>query len=316
MSAEIPTLKQLEYFVCIAELKTFRGAAERLGVSQPTLSSQMYVLEQCLDVILLERSRKGAVLTPAGRDLLVNARDVLESMNGLINQAGMIRNGPGGTFRIGVSPTVGPYLLPHILPELHREYAALKLYVREEMPKTLELDLLEGRLDLVLIPLPFSGSKFTTDILFSEPLQLVLPKEHKLSKLSVIKTLHIRKQNILTLEERYSHYQQIQKTCEELGANILRDYEGTSLDALRQMVGMGMGMAFLPALYIHSEIHSPESLVVANVQKLKLSRTHVLAWRTNSPNRGFYRELAKTIRRLVKKNLNKVPLDFSTEEKE
>lgn len=315
MSETPPTLKQLEYFVCIAELKTFRGAAERLGVSQPTLSSQMYVLEQCLGVILLERSRKGAVLTPAGRDLLASAREVLEGMRGLMNQAGMIRNGPGGTFRIGVSPTVGPYLLPHILPELHQKYATLKLYVRENMPKTLEIDLLEGRLDLVLIPLPFSGTNFTTEILFREPLQLVLPKEHKLSKLKTIKVKHIRGQNILTLEEQYSHYQQIQKACEDLGANILRDYEGTSLDALRQMVVMGMGMAFLPSLYIYSEIHSPESLVVANVEKLKLSRTHVLAWRTNSPNRGFYRKLAKTIRQLVKKNLNQVPLEFSTEGK-
>ncbi len=315
MTAETPTLKQLEYFVCIAELKTFRGAAERLGVSQPTLSSQMYILEQCLDVILLERSRKGAVLTPAGRDLLVTAREILEGMRGLMHQAGMIRNGPGGTFRIGVSPTVGPYLLPHILPELHKKYATLKLYVRENMPKTLELDLLEGRLDLVLIPQPFSGAKFTTEALFREPLQLVLPVDHKLNKLKSIKTKHLHGQNILTLEEQYSHYQQVQKACEELGANILRDYEGTSLDALRQMVVMSMGMAFLPSLYIHSEIHSPESLVVANVEKLKLTRTHVLAWRTNSPNRGFYRQLAKTIRQLVKKNLNQVPLEFLAEGK-
>jgi LysR family hydrogen peroxide-inducible transcriptional activator len=315
MSAETPTLKQLEYFVCIAELKTFRGAAERLGVSQPTLSAQMYILEQRLDVTLLERSRTGTVLTPAGRDLLVNAREILEGMRGLMDQAGMIRNGPGGTFRIGVSPTVGPYLLPHILPELHEKYATLKLYVRENMPKTLEADLLEGRLDLVLIPLPFSGNKFTTETLFSEPLHLVLPKEHKLSKLKTIKEKHIRGQNMLTLEERYSHYQQVQKACEELGANILRDYQGTSLDALRQMVVMGTGMAFLPSLYIYSEIHSPESLVVTNVEKLKLSRTHVLAWRTNSPNRSFYRQLARTIRKLVKNNLNQVPLDFPAEEK-
>jgi len=314
MSAETPTLKQLEYFVSIAESKTFRRAAERLGVSQPTLSSQIYILEQCLKVTLLERSRTGAVLTPAGRDLLINARQVLEEMRGLVDQAGMMRHGPGGTFRIGVSPTVGPYLLPHILPELHREYSTLKLYVRENMPKTLEVDLLEGRLDLVLIPLPFSSTQFTTEVLFHEPLQLIVPAEHKLAKLKTVKASHIRDQSVLTLEEQYSHYHQVQKACEELGANVLRDYEGTSLDALRQMVVMGMGIAFLPSLYIHSEIHRPEALVVVKVEKLKLSRTHVLAWRKNSPNRVFYRQLAQSIRQLVKKNLNEAPLDFSINE--
>lgn len=300
----------MKYFVCIAEVKTFRGAAEHLGISQPTLSSQIYILEQLLQAVLFEKSRTGAVLTPSGRTLLVNAREVLAGMKGLMDQAGMIRNGPGGSFIIGVSPTVGPYLLPHILPELHREYSSLKLYVRENSPKILELDLREGRLDLVLIPLPFNNSEFTTEVLFSEPLQLVIPADHKLAKLKVVKKKHIRGENILTLEEKYIHYQQVQKACEELGATILRDYEGTSLDALRQMVVMGMGIAFLPTLYIYSELHRPQGLVIAKVEKLTLNRTHVLAWRKNSPNRVFYKQLAKSIRILVQKNLSKVPLEF------
>lgn len=312
MSLDTPTLKQLEYFVCLADSNTFRRAAERLGISQPTLSAQIYALEKSLQLTLLERGRTGATLTPAGRELLVNARQVIEEMRGLMDQASMIGGGSGGTFRIGVSPTVGPYLLPHILSELHQEYSKLKLYVRENMPKTLELDLLEGRLDLVLIPLPFNSKKFTTEVLFHEPLQLIAPSDHKLAGLKKVKASHLRGQNVLTLEEQYSHYHQVQTVCEELGANILRDYEGTSLDALRQMVVMGMGIAFLPSLYIYSEIHRPESLIVANVEKLKLSRTHVLAWRKNSPNRAFYRQLAASIRKLVKKNLGEAKLTFSS----
>jgi len=231
-------------------------------------------------------------------------------MSGLRDQPAVINQGPGGTFRIGVSPTVGPYLLPNILPELHQAYSSLKLYVRENMPKTLEVDLLEGRLDLVLTPRPFSNARLTTEVLFHEPLQLVTPEDHQLAKLKKIKTHHLRGQNILTLVEQYSSYHQIESKCIELGANIARDYEGTSLDALRQMVIMRMGLTFLPALYIYSEIHQPQALSIREVEKLKLSRTHVLAWRRNSPNRSFYRQLAEKIRELAKKNLSDVNLSY------
>lgn len=231
-------------------------------------------------------------------------------MNGLLDQAAMINNGPGGTFRIGVSPTVGPYLLPHILPGLHQTYSSLKLYVRENMPKTLELDLLEGRLDLVLIPRPFGNSRFTTEVLFDEPLKLITPEDHPLAKLKRVKTHHLHGQNILTLVEQYSSYHQMELLCSELGATIARDYEGTSLDALRQMVIMRMGLTFLPALYIYSEIHQPHGLSVREVDNLNLHRTHVLAWRRNSPNRSFYRQLAELIRSLVKTSLSDAKLSF------
>ena len=310
MAQETPTIKQLEYFICLAESTAFRRAAEHLNISQPTLTAQIYNLERALNLTLFERSRSGTTLTPAGRDLLGNARRVIEEMNGLMDKATMINRGPGGTFRIGVSPTVGPYLLPNILPGLHQAYSSLKLYVRENKPKTLEIDLLEGRLDLVLIPRPFSNSRFEAEVLFHEPLQLVTPDDHKLAKLKKVQTHHLQGQNILTLEGQYSSYHQMELLCVELGANIARDYEGTSLDALRQMVMMGMGLTFLPALYIYSEIHQPQGLSVREVEKLQLSRTHVLAWRRNSPNRSFYRQLAEQIRSLAKTNLSDVKLSF------
>jgi len=310
MAQETPTIKQLKYFVCLAESTAFRRAAEHLNISQPTLTAQIYNLERALNLTLFERSRSGTTLTPAGRDLLGNARRVIEEMNGLMDKATMINRGPGGTFRIGVSPTVGPYLLPNILPGLHQAYSSLKLYVRENKPKTLEIDLLEGRLDLVLIPRPFSNSRFEAEVLFHEPLQLVTPDDHKLAKLKKVQTHHLQGQNILTLEGQYSSYHQMELLCVELGANIARDYEGTSLDALRQMVMMGMGLTFLPALYIYSEIHQPQGLSVREVEKLQLSRTHVLAWRRNSPNRSFYRQLAEQIRSLAKTNLSDVKLSF------
>jgi len=207
MAQKTPTIELLEYFVCLAESNDFRRAAENLKISQPTLTAQIYNLERALNLTLFECSRSGTTLTPAGRDLLGNARQVIEEMYGLMDQATMINRGPGGTFRIGVSPTVGPYLLPNILPGLHQAYSSLKIYVRENMPKTLELDLLEERLDLVLIPLPFGNSRLTTEVLFQEPLQLVTPGDHQLAKLRKVRADHLRGQNILTLVEQYSSYQ-------------------------------------------------------------------------------------------------------------
>lgn len=312
-----PTLKQLEYFVAIANAKTFRRAAETLSISQPTLSAQIYSLEKTLQLTLLERSRSGAVLTPAGRDLLPHARQIIDEMKGLMDQAQMIRGGPSGTYKLGVSPTVGPYLLPHILPDLHQTYANLKLYVRENMPDALHTDLLEGRIDLVLIPEPFANNnKIEIAPLFEEPMRLVIPAEHAFESLDSVKlNSQIEKQqlyseSILTLESKYHSYHQVEQACHSIGANILRDYEGTSLDALRQMAVIGMGLAFLPNLYIHTELHKGEGLTVVDIIDMQLSRSHILAWRKQSPNRVFYRKLAQSIRQLVKANLTNAGLVF------
>ena len=141
-------------------------------------------------------------------------------------------------------------------------------------------------------------------------MKLITPDDHPLAKLKKVRSDNLEGQNILTLEKQYGSYQQMEILCSELGATIARDYEGSSLDALRQMVIMQMGLTFLPSLYMYSEIHQPQGLVVRDIEDLNLHRTHVLAWRQNSPNRGFYRQLAELIRSLVKTNLAEAKLSF------
>ena len=306
-----PTLKQLEYFITTAESSSLRSSSERLGISQPTLAAQLSAMEKRLRVVLFERSRSGINLTPAGRELLPGCKLVINEMLGVIDQAQFINEGCGGTFKIGVSPTVGPYLMPHILPGLHREYETLKLYVREKSPIELEAELIEGQLDLVLMPLPLNSNKLSVMPLFSEPLYLLHSSEHAFSQKTHIAACDLQGEDVLTLEQKYTHYQQVQVACEAHGANILRDYEGTSLDALRQMVVMNMGITFLPALYINSEVHQPESLRIAHIPELHLFRTHVLAWRSQAANRVFFKELGRKIIQLVQSNLQQVDLNFS-----
>jgi LysR family hydrogen peroxide-inducible transcriptional activator len=298
-----PTLRQLEYFVAVAEASSFRRAAERLHVSQPTLTNQILALEQVLGLALFERSRAGTMPTSATRELLPNARRVLEESQGLVDRAEALGRGPGGTYRLGVTPTLGPYLLPHILPDIHRRYAALKLYVREAAPRDLEAGLAVGEQDVILTPLPVDEARLTVVPLFHEPLKLVLSAEHRLGDKKRIERKDLAGESVLTIQEHHHFHRQIEQLCDRLDARVLRDYEGTSLDTLRHMVTMGMGIAFLPALYVRSEIHQPRELRVTTVHGEAIHRTHALAWRSASPARQLFQEIANEIRTVVARDL-------------
>jgi LysR family hydrogen peroxide-inducible transcriptional activator len=298
-----PTLRQLEYFVAVAEASSFRGAAARLRVSQPTLTNQILALEHALGLALFERSRAGTLQTAASRELLPTARRVIEESQGLVDQAQALSRGPAGTYRLGVTPTLGPYLLPYILPTIHRHYTELKLYVREGPPRDLESGLAAGEHDLILTPLPVGEARLTVVPLFREPLALVLSAEHPLAGKQRVERGDLAGESVLTLPEPHHFHRQIEELCDRLHAHVLRDYEGTSLDALRHMVTMGMGIAFLPALYIRSEIHRPRELRVTTIHGETIHRTHALVWRATSPARHLFHELAGEVRNVVARDL-------------
>jgi LysR family hydrogen peroxide-inducible transcriptional activator len=298
------SIPQLECFVAVAELSSYRRAAERLRLSQPTLSNQVLALEGSMGVQLFERSRAGTLLTAVGRDLLPAARRVLEEVQGLVDQAESVSRGPAGTYRLGVTPTLGPYFLPHVLPAIHRRYSALRLYVREGAPHALEAGLANGDYDLILTALPVEEARLTVAPLFREPLKLVLSADHPLASRSRIERRDLMGESVLTIEAHHHFHRQIAELCERLGAHVRRDYEGTSLDTLRQMVVMGMGVAFLPSLYIRSEIHRPRELRVTTVHGEVIERTHVLAWRASSPARILFGEIADELTATAMRDFN------------
>lgn len=294
------TVRQLEAFLALADSGHFRRAAERLGVSQPTLTGQIAALERGLDALLFERSPTGSRLTAAGRSVLPRAKRVVAEYRGLLEHARHLGAGDLGTLRLGVTPTLGPYLLPHILPELHRSHGGLKLHLRESTPRNLERGVLVGEYDLVLTPLPVDDAEhLIVEPLFREPLALVLSTEHRLARRKRIRPADLTGEPVLVLDEHHLFHRQVEQLCEELGAHVLRDFEGTSLDALRHMVVMGMGISFLPALYVASEIHQPETLVVTRVTGAPMERTHALVWRASSPEPEPLFQLAEDIRAIV-----------------
>ena len=302
----LPTLKQLQYFIAVADCASFRGAADELRVSQPALTTQIAALEQCLDISLFERSRAGTLLSPEGRELLHRARQVVLAARGLKEQAAIVGKGHQTTYRLGVPPTLGPYLLPNVLPDLHARFKNLKLYVREAPPKALRHSLAAGDYDLAIVPLPLTADELSIEPLFTEPLKFVVPADHPLAGHNRISPAKLRGEKVLTLEHQHHFHHQVQEICQRLGADIQRDYEGTSLDTLRQMVVMGMGVAFLPGLYVHSEMHNPEALHVSELKGRPVLRQHGLVWRASAPGRSFYRELARAMREIIRSRLSNV----------
>lgn len=297
------TLRQIEYFTAVADYGSFRRAADRLDVTQPTLTAQIANLERVLGTTLFERSRLGTVVSNAGRELLPNARRVLEEARGFSDHAASLTGGAVGTYRLGVTPTLGPYLLPTVLPDIHAEYSGLKFYVREAPPSDLEVDLNSAKHDLILTTEPVMSRDLTIAPLFREPLKLAVAREHRLAGKAHITRADLVGEPVLTVEEHHLYHRQIIELCEHVGARVRRDYEGTSLDTLRQMVVMGMGIAFLPALYVKSEIRDRTELVVADLQGINVFRDHALVWRPQSPTRALFRELAEKIRSVAANKL-------------
>ncbi len=268
-----PSLKQLRYLVALADTLHFRRAAEQTHVSQPTLSGQLRELEQRLGVQLVERSRTRVVLTPIGKDIAARARDILRGVQDLVERAKDDQEVLGGTLRLGVLPTLGAYLLGHVLPELHQSYPRLKLYVLEGTPDSLRRDLDEGRLDLLILALPFPGAEMAVVRLFREPLLIAAPADHPLGAKDFAERDDLKGEVVLALERGYQLHNQVRELCELYGAELALDYEGTSLDTLRQMVGMGMGLSFLPALYVRSEVPKDSEVVARPLRSKPPSRT-------------------------------------------
>ncbi|MCA0928073.1 hydrogen peroxide-inducible genes activator [Ruegeria profundi] len=295
------TLKQLSYFVALTEAQHYRRAAERLGISQPSLSQQIAGLETTLGVELVERGQRGAILTPGGREILAQARRVLEETEALTALARDASAGVSGTIRLGTSPTLGPYFLPHVMRRLRTSYPSLKLIVRDAAPLVLQEELLLGQHDLILTQLPVRSADVAVERLFREPLKLAVAQDHALSTKSQARDADLAGQDILALTSSYALHNQIVALCEEVGANPRQDYEGTSLDALRQMTALNMGVCFLPALYVRSEV-SPDTgdVAILSFRKDRFTRSVGLVWRKRSAHKRTIDSIASVIRSVAR----------------
>jgi LysR family hydrogen peroxide-inducible transcriptional activator len=291
-----PTLRQLACLAALAETRSFRRAAERIGVSQPSFSAQIKALERALDLAVVERRSSGAELTPVGRDVLDRALAVLDAAQALRDFARGAQKRLSGRIRLGVSPTVGPYLLPEVVWRLQRSHPDLRLSIREGPPRDLARELVDGAHDAVLVQLPIMVDGVVVEELYRERMFLILPASHPLAALDAAPPDRLAGLEVLTLDARYQMHEQVAGLCEVYGARLLSDYEGGSLDALRLMVRAGAGVAFAPELYVRSEVRPGGEVAARPIRGRALNRRIGVAWRRSFSDPDALRLIANIAR--------------------
>lgn len=293
------TLRQLRYLIALGDHASFTRGAAAVGVSQPSFSQQIQLVEALLSGRVVERGGAKAILTPLGREAVAGARRVLAEVAAFEALADRRDDALSGTIRLGVSPTLGPYILPQLVAQLHATSPALRVHVREGLPSVLVEMLAEGAHDVILVQLPVDDRGLHVERLFREPLFLAMAADDPLRKREEIAVRDLAGRGLLTLQPQYRMSEQVAALAEAAGAHVLNDYEGTSLDAIRQMAGMGMGLTLLPRLYVRQEIRDGDEVIVRPFAGGRQYREIGLAWRSGAGRAPAFRTLAELLRNVA-----------------
>lgn len=293
-------LRDLHYLVALAEHRHFGRAAEACFVSQPTLSTQIRKLEEELHVALVERAPRKVLLTPAGREIAERARRVLAEVEQLKETARRSQDPEAGTVRLGLFPTLGPYLLPHVVPRLRQRFPRLELLLVEEKTEEILHRLHDGRLDagVLALPLPGHEERLHCEPLFDEPFVLAVPGSHPFARRKTLPVAELAGQDLLLLEEGHCLREQALDVCHLSGASERTGFRATSLETLRQMVAANVGMTLLPTLAIKPPVAPPEHIHLLRFQGQPPHRRIALVWRRSSAMDGFLKKLAEVLRGL------------------
>lgn len=302
------TLRELQYLVELARLGNFRRAAEVCNVSQPTLSTQLRKLEDELGVVLVERGARRVILTAAGEEILAHAQRALEAAQDIRGVAQRHRAPDAGRLRLGVFQTLGPYLLPALVPGIAAAFPALELQLVEEKSERLMEKLRSGRLDAALLALPVAGD-YQVEDLFEEPFLLAVPPAHPLAARSTITLDALNGQRMMLLEDGHCLRDQALSLCRRWGADETAGFRATSLETLRQMVAAGMGITLMPQLATRGPLAQGGNLrFVPFADEPPPSRSIGLVWRRSSALAPVLHRLARLIRDTAGQSMASEPL--------
>lgn len=294
-------LRDLEYLDAIERHKHFGKAAEACNVSQPTLSAQIRKLEEQLGLTLVERHPRNVMLTTPGLVLTDQARNVLRSAREFEATAKTLSDPLAGDIRIGLIPTLAPYILPHIMPALTKAMPNVQLYLYEKKTKELLQDLDNGDMDILILPwLDDEMKRFERYKLMDEPLLLATPPDHHLSQKQPLHLSDLKNDMILSLEDGHCLRDQAMGYCFTAGAEEDARFKATSLETLRYMVASGSGITLLPKLSI---VNQPKSSMISytTFSQPQPVREIAAVIRTNYPRMEAVRKLVGTIRKTIEK---------------
>lgn len=303
MRGKQPSLSQLRAFVAVAEQLHFRDAAAAIGMSQPALSGAVSALEEALGVQLVERTTRRVLLSPAGERLAVRAKAVLDAVAELMEEAEAAQAPFTGVLRLGVIPTVAPYLLPTVLSLVHRRYPELDLQVHEEQTSSLLEGLAAGRLDLLLLAVPLGVPGVSELPLFDEDFVLVAPEGHPLAGRDDIPREALKELNLLLLDEGHCLRDQALDICREAGRTEGAPVTTTAagLSTLVQLVAGGLGVTLLPRTAVKVETARNTALFTGSFAEPAPSRQVALAMRTGAARQAEFEELAEALRGALKR---------------
>lgn len=285
-------VRDLRYLVALSEHKHFGRAAVASFVSQPTLSTQIRKLEDELGVALVERTSRKVLLTDVGREIAERARGVLHEIEQIKSIARRTLDPEAGTLRLGIFPTLGPYLLPHVIPRLHARYPRLELLLVEEKTEVVLRQLREGRLDAGILALPVHDNQLHAEPLFDEPFVLAVPIGNALAQRTSLTLEDLADQSVLLLEDGHCLRDQALEVCRLAGAGEKAGFRATSLETLRQMVAANVGVTLLPTLAT-----KPPVAPIAQIRLIEFagdvpSRSIAMVWRKSTAMQDFLHAFA------------------------
>ena len=292
-------LRDLKYLVAVADLRHFGRAAEACFVSQPTLSTQIRKLEDFLGVTLIERNNRQVLLTATGEKIVARARIVLREADQLVRLAKQASDPLGGEFRLGVIPTVAPYLLPRMLPALRARFPELEVQLVEAQTAVITRELRLGHLDAIILALPVLEEGVRTEGLYDEPFYLAVPNSDPLADAKSVGAETLMSRQVLLLEDGHCLRDQALDVCTQVGAVENLNFSATSIETLRHMVVAGIGVTLIPEL-ARQENDGMRYIPFAGEAP---SRRIGLAWRNTSTRELLLGPLAALIRSAVGESL-------------
>ena len=289
-------LRDLRYLVAVAEHRHFGRAAESCFVSQPTLSTQLKKLEETLGVTLIERTNRQVMLTDAGEQIVAQAQRVLFEVNTLTALAEQHIDPLGGEFKLGVIPTLAPYLLPKILSPISKAFPNLQLQLTEAQTGPLTAMLKQGDLDAILLALPLNEENLHEYHLFNEPFLFAVPEDHVMAGRKYVSVKDLDGEQVLLLEDGHCLRDQALDVCQSHRATENASFRATSIETLRQMVSAGVGTTLIPELAVPSAREAKNASVSYVPFRGEVPHREVgLCWRESSTRTELLIELAKTL---------------------
>jgi len=290
-------LRDLRYLVAVADHRHFGKAAAACYVSQPTLSAQLKKLERELGVELIERNPRQIMVTATGERVVAHARTMLREADTINEIAQRSQDPEGGSVRMGLIPTVAPYLLPHVVPDLHRRFPNLELLLAEEKTEVALAQLRDGRLDVAVLALPVNDDQLHQELLFAEEFVLAVPTGHPLaSSDEPVDASVLADEPVLLLEEGHCLRDQALDVCRLVGASERDGFRATSLETLRQMVAAGVAVTLLPELAVLPPVPDSFDVCLRRFAEPAPKREIAMLWRRSSEHAGLYGKLAAVLR--------------------